>query len=60
MKVFNAKPISQIKQERNDVIPPSIIEVYEIVAAIGEELATVTATNETLKSEIEALKGGVK
>ncbi|MCQ4924069.1 hypothetical protein NE686_13285 [Tissierella carlieri] len=60
MKIFNAKPITQIKQEKSEEIPPSVLEVYEIVAAMGEEIATVTAANEALKAEIEALKGGAK
>lgn len=60
MKVFNEKSISRIKQEQLDNIPLSVLEVYEIVASMGEELAAVTAANEALKVEVEALKGGAK
>ncbi len=52
MKIFNEKPLSQIRQEKIEEITPSTLEVYEIVAAMGEEI-------EALQAKVEALKGGV-
>ncbi len=52
MKILNEKSLSQIKQEKIEEITPSTLEVYEIVAAMGEEI-------EALMAEVESLKGGV-
>ncbi|MBV1817662.1 hypothetical protein KUA25_06245 [Bacteroidales bacterium MSK.15.36] len=60
MKMFNEKPISKIKQEQLENIPPSLLEVYEIVAIMGEEISALTEAKEALRKEVEALKGGAK
>lgn len=60
MKIFNAKSLSQIKREQADEIPPVMLEMYEIIAEMGEELLEVAAENKALREEVETLKGGAK
>lgn len=60
MKIFNAKSLSQIKREQADEIPPAMLEMYEIIAEMGEELLEVAAENKALREEVETLKGGAK
>lgn len=60
MKIFNEKSLSQLKREKTEEIPPAMLEVYEIIAEMGEELSEVAAENKSLKEEIEKLKGGAE
>lgn len=60
MMIFNEKSLSKIRQEQLENIPPSLLEVYEIVAMMGEEISILNEEKEELKKEIEMLKGGAK
>lgn len=58
MQVFNGKSLQQIKQEKEMTELAPLLDVYEAIAAIGEELDSLRSENAELRAEIEALKGG--
>lgn len=60
MMIFNEKSLSKIRQEQSENIPPPLLEVYEIVAMMGEEISILNEEKEKLKKEVEILKGGAK
>ena len=59
MKIFNEKPLSQIRAEREQRSIEPLLDVYEAIVAIGEELENVKSEKEALKAKVEALEGGV-
>jgi hypothetical protein len=59
MRIFNEKPLSQIRAEREQRSIEPLLDVYEAIVAIGEELENVKAEKEALKAKVEALEGGV-
>lgn len=60
MKIFNRKSLLKIKREQEEDVTPSMLQLYEIIAEMGEELAEVIVANEALRAEVEELKGGAK
>lgn len=58
MKIYNQKELSQIRQEELENLPESVLEIYEIVAEMGEELNRVILENRELRQEIDNLSGG--
>ena len=59
MRIFNEKPLSQIRAEREQRSMEPLFDVYEAIVAIGEELESVKVEKEALKAKVEALEGGV-
>ena len=59
MRIFNEKPLSQIRAEREQRSIEPLLDVYEAIVAIGEELENVKSEKEALKAKVEALEGGV-
>lgn len=60
MKIYNQKTLSQIRQEELENLPESVLEIYEIVAEMGEELNRVVLENRELRQEINNLNGGMQ
>lgn len=58
MKIFNQKDIKAIEEEEEENAPKVLVEAYEIIASMGEDMEALTSTIESLKAEIETLKGG--
>lgn len=59
MELFNRKSLQQIRHEKEQAQIDPVLDVYEAIAAIGEELEELRAENAALRAEVEALKGGV-
>ncbi|MEF2965684.1 hypothetical protein V3851_07565 [Paenibacillus sp. M1] len=58
MIIVNPKPISEIKSDKEQQTIAPLLDLYEAIATIGEELAAVQEENQRLKDELAALKGG--
>lgn len=58
MKIFNKKDIKEIEIEEKENAPAALVEAYEIIASMGEEVIALTEKVESLTNEVSALKGG--
>lgn len=57
MKMLFKKPLSEIKSEKEQAAIEPLLDIYEAIASIGEELEAVRAENEELKARVTALEG---
>lgn len=58
MEMFNRKSLQKIREDKEQAQIEPLLDVYEAIAAIGEELEELRAENTALRAEVEALKGG--
>lgn len=56
MIIFNEKPLSEIRKGETENLPPAILQVYEIIAAMGEEQEQTKAELQKVKEELAQLK----